>query len=89
MVKKIRDNQLSETITKLCDLLQDSKDETKDIASIGLKTVVLEISPALTTAPAIVKKLITRLINYLRAVRAFKLFLSSTRLSTTVCKQQT
>ena len=69
MVKKIREAQLSDTITKLCDLMQDSKEETKDIASIGLKTVVLEISTSSTAAPAIVKKLLIRLITQLRSVR--------------------
>ncbi|TPX40273.1 hypothetical protein SeLEV6574_g06705 [Synchytrium endobioticum] len=67
MVKKIREAQLSDTITKLCDLMQDSKEETKDIASIGLKTVVLEISGASAAAPAIVKKLLVRLITQLRS----------------------
>ncbi|TPX36593.1 hypothetical protein SmJEL517_g01294 [Synchytrium microbalum] len=67
MVKKIRETQLSDTINKLCDLMQDSKEETKDIASIGLKTVVLEISGSSSAAPAIVKKLLVRLVSQLRS----------------------
>lgn len=44
LVKKIQETQLKEIVDTLCSLLASSTDDTyREIASIGLKTVILEV----------------------------------------------
>lgn len=45
LVRKVRESQVIEIIDHLGKLLAEDKDEMKDIASIGCKTVVMELNP--------------------------------------------
>ncbi|KAL3643794.1 Cullin-associated NEDD8-dissociated protein 1 [Castilleja foliolosa] len=44
LVKKIREQQVLEMTSKLCDKLLNGKEQNRDIASIALKTIVAEVS---------------------------------------------
>ncbi|KAI8610490.1 hypothetical protein BC830DRAFT_1145534 [Chytriomyces sp. MP71] len=52
-------------VDRLCDLLVQKKDELKDIAAIGLKTVVVEVPPNSQVSKNVVKRLVPKLINLL------------------------
>jgi len=58
-------------VEKLCNLLVDKKDELRDIASIGLKTVIIEIPSSSPVAANIVKRLLPKLLQQLNTVNTF------------------
>ncbi|KAJ3084208.1 Cullin-associated NEDD8-dissociated protein 1 [Quaeritorhiza haematococci] len=65
LVKKVHEPQLQEIVDQLCNLLGQKREELRDIASIGLKTVIVEIPPHATIAGNIVKRLVPKLIHQL------------------------
>jgi hypothetical protein len=60
LVKKIQEPQLKEIIDSLCALLASKEDTYKEIASIGLKTVILEF-PLVSNNKNVAAKLFFRL----------------------------
>ncbi|RHZ77030.1 hypothetical protein Glove_186g52 [Diversispora epigaea] len=71
LVKKIREAQLGEIVDKLCDYAtQKNKEELRDIAGIGLKTVIVEIPSNSQSAGNVMQKLIPKLLDQLGNVNA-------------------
>eukprot|EP00854_Cymbomonas_tetramitiformis_P027737 gene27737-34245_t len=67
LAKRATDASFEEIVNGLCDkLLNSAKEPQRDIGSIGLKTVVSEISST-DTASGFVKKLTPKLITYLNS----------------------
>ncbi|CAG8684896.1 5405_t:CDS:10, partial [Acaulospora colombiana] len=66
LVKKVREAQLGEIVDKLCDYAtQKNKEELRDIAGIGLKTVIVEIPNHSQSAGNVMQKLIPKLLDQL------------------------
>ncbi|CAG8499329.1 3773_t:CDS:10 [Diversispora eburnea] len=71
LVKKIREAQLGEIVDKLCDYAtQKNKEELRDIAGIGLKTVIVEIPSNSPSAGNVMQKLIPKLLDQLGNINA-------------------
>ncbi|KAJ3191342.1 Cullin-associated NEDD8-dissociated protein 1, partial [Irineochytrium annulatum] len=68
LVKKVREPQLQDVVDQLCSLLTQKKEELRDISAIGLKTVILEVSPSASSTRTLVRRLIPRLVNLLQDV---------------------
>ncbi|CAG8730030.1 22633_t:CDS:10, partial [Gigaspora rosea] len=65
LVKKVRETQLAEIIDKLCEYATQKKEELRDIAGIGLKTVIVEIPSNSPNAGSVVQRLIPKLLSQL------------------------
>ncbi|PKK63192.1 TIP120-domain-containing protein [Rhizophagus irregularis] len=66
LVKKVREPQLQEIVEQLCSYTtQPGKEELRDIAGIGLKTVIVEIPSNSPSASNVVVRLIPRLLTQL------------------------
>ncbi|KAI8905790.1 armadillo-type protein [Powellomyces hirtus] len=63
LVKKIHESQLQEVVDQLCRLLVDKREELRDIAGIGLKTVVIEIPSGSPIASTVVEGLVPKLLQ--------------------------
>ncbi|KAJ3158045.1 Cullin-associated NEDD8-dissociated protein 1 [Geranomyces variabilis] len=63
LVKKIHESQLQEVVNQLCRLLIDPREDLRDIAGIGLKTVVTEIPSGSTVASTVVNGLVPKLLQ--------------------------
>ncbi|KAG9293713.1 hypothetical protein G9A89_019050 [Geosiphon pyriformis] len=63
LVKRVRESQLQEIVDKLCVYTIEGKDELRDIAGIGLKTVIVEINAPV--ANNVVQRLIPKLLAQL------------------------
>ncbi|CAG8576615.1 11916_t:CDS:10 [Ambispora leptoticha] len=70
LVKKVREPQLQDIIDKLCDYTAEGKDELRDIAGIGLKTVIVEIPSSSPIANNVLQRLIPRLLSSLETKSA-------------------
>ncbi|CAG8443165.1 10301_t:CDS:10 [Ambispora gerdemannii] len=70
LVKKVREPQLQDIIDKLCDYTSEGKDELRDIAGIGLKTVIVEIPSNSPVANNVLQRLIPRLLSSLETKSA-------------------
>ncbi|CAG8542306.1 10983_t:CDS:10 [Racocetra fulgida] len=68
LVKKVRETQLAEIIDKLCEYATQKKEELRDIAGIGLKTVIVEIPSNSPNAGSVVQRLIPKLLSQLENV---------------------
>ncbi|KAJ3052397.1 Cullin-associated NEDD8-dissociated protein 1 [Rhizophlyctis rosea] len=66
LAKKVKEKNLQDIVDKLCNLLKAETDSQKDIASIGLKTVIVEVPVNSTTSASIVAKLIPKLLDQMR-----------------------
>ncbi|CAI2168263.1 13239_t:CDS:10 [Funneliformis geosporum] len=70
LVKKVREPQLQEIVDQLCSYTtQPGKEELRDIAGIGLKTVIVEI-PSNLSASNVMLRLIPRLLAQLEDTNA-------------------
>jgi cullin-associated NEDD8-dissociated protein 1 len=65
LVKTVRDPQKQEIIDQLSSFLSGKEEELKDIASIGLKTVITEIPSAAATSKTIIRRLLPKLVQLL------------------------
>ncbi|ORX91195.1 Cullin-associated NEDD8-dissociated protein 1 [Basidiobolus meristosporus CBS 931.73] len=65
LVKKLHEAQLQEIVDELCGFTVQKREEKRDIGSIGLKTVIVEIPSNSTVALNICQRLIPRLISQL------------------------
>ncbi|KAJ3020912.1 Cullin-associated NEDD8-dissociated protein 1 [Thoreauomyces humboldtii] len=63
LVKKIHESQLQEVLNQLCKLLTDNREEMRDIAGIGLKTVVTEIPSDSFITSKVVGDLVPKLLQ--------------------------
>ncbi|KAJ3030650.1 UNVERIFIED_CONTAM: Cullin-associated NEDD8-dissociated protein 1 [Siphonaria sp. JEL0065] len=70
LVRKVREANTQEIVDQLCKLLVEKKDELKDIAAIGLKTVILEVPASSQVSKNVVKKLVPKLIALLSNANA-------------------
>ncbi|CAG8768749.1 5795_t:CDS:2, partial [Racocetra persica] len=70
LVKKVRETQLAEIIDKLCEYATQKKEELRDIAGIGLKTVIVEIPSNSPNAGSVVQRLIPKLLSQLENSKA-------------------
>ncbi|CAH0476431.1 unnamed protein product [Peronospora belbahrii] len=61
LVTKVQVNQVADICAKLCDLILNGKSELRDIYSIGLKTIVADVSQ--TTGASIATVICTRLLT--------------------------
>ncbi|KAJ3295312.1 Cullin-associated NEDD8-dissociated protein 1 [Borealophlyctis nickersoniae] len=66
IVKRIHEPYLQEIVDQLCKLLLDKSEALRDIASIGLKTVIVEIPSQSPVAGKIVFRLIPKLVEQLK-----------------------
>ncbi|KAJ1551255.1 Cullin-associated NEDD8-dissociated protein 1, partial [Cladochytrium tenue] len=66
LVRKAREVQVREIVDHLCSLLGQDRDDLKDVASIGAKSVVLELSPASVVGRAMVKRMLPTLVSLLQ-----------------------
>ncbi|KAJ3288946.1 Cullin-associated NEDD8-dissociated protein 1 [Rhizoclosmatium sp. JEL0117] len=73
LVRKSREQNIQEIVDQLCNLLVQKKDELKDIAAIGLKTVVLEVPVNSQVSKNVVKRLVPKLIALLSNSNAVQL----------------
>ncbi|KAJ3137637.1 Cullin-associated NEDD8-dissociated protein 2 [Physocladia obscura] len=73
LVRKSRDQNIQEIVDRLCDMLIQKNDVLKDIAAIGLKTVILEIPTHSNATKSMIKKLVSKLIGFLSNVDAVQL----------------
>jgi len=62
LVKKVREQQVVEMTSKLCNKLLNGKDQHRDIASIALKTVISEV-PSSSVARSILVSISPQLIK--------------------------
>ncbi|CAG8545270.1 6413_t:CDS:10, partial [Paraglomus occultum] len=65
LVKKVHEPQLQEIVDRLCDYTTQKKDELRDIAGIGLKTVMVELPNNPSLVNNILSRLVPRLIQQL------------------------
>ncbi|CAG8564545.1 11595_t:CDS:10 [Paraglomus brasilianum] len=65
LVKKVHEPQLQEIVDRLCDYTTQKKDELRDIAGIGLKTVMIELPNNPNLVNNILSRLVPRLIQQL------------------------
>lgn len=61
LVTKVQDSQVADICAKLSDLILNGKPELRDIYSIGLKTILSDVSPK--TGSAVVTNLCARLLS--------------------------
>lgn len=62
LVKKVREQQVVEMTSKLCDKLLNGKDQHRDIASIALKTIISEV-PSSSVAQSVLVSISPQLIK--------------------------
>ena len=72
IVRRVRENQLQCIMDELFKILSENKNERRDIAGLGLKTVVLELSADSSSAVIAINKLIPRLLTQLKSVIIYK-----------------
>ncbi|RKO89386.1 armadillo-type protein [Blyttiomyces helicus] len=65
LVRKVNEPQLQEIVEKLCKCLSEKQESLRDVASVGLKTVIVEIPSHSQVAGNIIKRLIPKLIQQL------------------------
>ncbi|CAJ0873643.1 14261_t:CDS:10 [Entrophospora sp. SA101] len=71
LVKKVREAQLQEIVDQLCLYsTQQGKEELRDIAGIGLKTIIVEIPSNSPSANNVLQRLIPRLLLQLENPKA-------------------
>ncbi|KAI8826801.1 armadillo-type protein [Fimicolochytrium jonesii] len=63
LVKKIHENQLQEVVDQLCRLLTDKREDLRDIAGIGIKTVVIELPSDSPVSSKVVSQLVPKLLQ--------------------------
>jgi cullin-associated NEDD8-dissociated protein 1 len=75
LVKKVSEDRVVEMTNKLCDKLLNGKEQHRDTASIGLKTIIVEV-----TTPSLAEKILVslapQLISGVTSVRFFLYFVS-------------
>ncbi|KAL7749659.1 hypothetical protein RI367_004887 [Sorochytrium milnesiophthora] len=70
LVLKIKEPSLQEVTDKLCVfLIQDEREELRDIASIGLKTVIVEFSTDSPIAANLCRRLLPKLLEQLASAK--------------------
>lgn len=70
LVRHVTEARITTIIERLVEYTDNVKDEgVRDIASLGLKTVVAEIRPTSSLAAAVCSKLVPKLIHQLESVR--------------------
>jgi transcriptional regulator CtsR len=74
LVRRIREQQLQDIVDKLCEYLVDKKEESRDIATLGMKTVIVEIPSASPIAGNLMKRLIPRLHTLMTATVRLSIF---------------
>ena len=66
LVRTVHQERVDEIMVTLCDRVLEGKDEQRDIASIGLKTVVLEMPSPAASALGAVRQLTHKLVSGVR-----------------------
>ena len=61
LLGKVQEAQVGEICDKLCTLVLEGKDELRDIYSIGLKTLIADVPPAM--GPSVCRLLTRRLLS--------------------------
>lgn len=68
LVKKVQEPQLQEIVDKLCAYVSQDKEDLREIASIGLKTVIVQVPVNSAVAVNVCKRLVPRLLHHLESV---------------------
>ncbi|KAI9236724.1 MAG: putative tip120 [Podila humilis] len=67
LVKKVQEPQLQEIVDKLCAYVSQDKEDLREIASIGLKTVIVQVPVNSVVAVNVCKRLVPRLLHHLES----------------------
>ncbi|KAG0210629.1 Cullin-associated NEDD8-dissociated protein 1 [Mortierella sp. GBA30] len=65
LVKKVQEAQLQQIVDSLCAYVSQEKEELREIASIGLKTVIVQVPVNSVIAMNVCKRLVPRLLSQL------------------------
>jgi hypothetical protein len=71
LVKKVQENQLQQIVDSLCGYISQDKEDLREIASIGLKTVIVQVPVNSVVAVNVCKRLVPRLLSQLESVGVF------------------
>ncbi|KAI9208792.1 Cullin-associated NEDD8-dissociated protein 1 [Polychytrium aggregatum] len=66
LIKKVREVQVIEIVDRMSAMMVDKSEDLRDIAGIGIKTVIVELAPDAQVTVTIVKRLMPRLLALLR-----------------------
>lgn len=69
LVKKVQESQLQQIVDNLCAFVSQDKEDLREIASIGLKTVIVQVPTNSVVAVNVCKRLVPRLLATLENVR--------------------
>jgi hypothetical protein len=69
LVKKVQESQLQQIVDNLCAFVSQDKEDLREIASIGLKTVIVQVPINSVVAVNVCKRLVPRLLATLENVR--------------------
>ncbi|KAG0346276.1 Cullin-associated NEDD8-dissociated protein 1 [Podila humilis] len=67
LVKKVQEAQLQEIVDKLCAYVSEDKEDLREIASIGLKTVIVQVPVNSAVAANVCRRLVPRLLHHLES----------------------
>ncbi|KAF9154219.1 Cullin-associated NEDD8-dissociated protein 1 [Linnemannia schmuckeri] len=62
LVKKVQESQLQQIVDNLCAFVSQDKEDLREIASIGLKTVIVQVPTNSVVAVNVCKRLVPRLL---------------------------
>ncbi|ORZ05672.1 armadillo-type protein [Lobosporangium transversale] len=65
LVKKVQEAQLQQIVDNLCAFVSQDKEDLREIASIGLKTVIVQVPVNSVVAVNVCKRLVPRLLSQL------------------------
>ncbi|KAG0260456.1 Cullin-associated NEDD8-dissociated protein 1 [Actinomortierella ambigua] len=65
LVKKVQEAQLQEIVDNLCAFVSQDKEDLREIASMGLKTVIVQVPANSNVAVNVCKRLVPRLLTQL------------------------
>ena len=68
LVKKVQEAQLQQIVDTLCAYVSQEKEDLREIASIGLKTVIVQVPANSVIAVNVCKRLVPRLLSQLESV---------------------
>ncbi|KAI7830252.1 armadillo-type protein [Gamsiella multidivaricata] len=67
LVKKVQEAQLQQIVDNLCAYVSQDKEDLREIASIGLKTVIVQVPVNSVVAVNVCKRLVPRLLSQLES----------------------
>ncbi|KAF9982553.1 Cullin-associated NEDD8-dissociated protein 1 [Modicella reniformis] len=67
LVKKVQEAQLQQIVDNLCAYISQDKEDLREIASIGLKTVIVQVPVNSVVAVNVCKRLVPRLLSQLES----------------------